>query len=239
MLEYQPLFQLDTQQLTGFEALIRWVHPDRGVVPPGIFVPLAEESGLILEIGAWVIEEACRTLAGFQLHDEDLGMNVNVSPRQLVDPGFPALVMATLQRSGIAPGDLTLEVTEATAITSTEDAARALATLRRQGVHIALDDFGTGFSSLQYLGELPADTIKIDKSFVDSSRSHNHTTLEAIVTLAQKLGMNVIAEGIELDEDVERLERFGSITGQGYLFAGPVTAREALDLVRDSARART
>jgi diguanylate cyclase (GGDEF)-like protein len=238
VLEYQPLVVLNTRRLVGFEALIRWEHPSRGLVPPGLFVPLAEDSGAITEIGAWVLEEACSALAEYQRYDEHLVMNVNVSPRQLADPGFPAQVMTTLQRHDIAPRELTLEVTEAMAMTSTEDAARALAQLRRQGVHVALDDFGTGFSSLQYLGDLPADTIKIDRSFVDSSRAHNHTTLEAIVTLAQKLGMQVIAEGIEREEDVERLTRLGSLMGQGYLFARPMSVGDAREFVRAGASNR-
>lgn len=231
VLHYQPVFDLLSDRVLGFEALLRWAHPTRGLVPPDDFIPIAEENGVIVEIGAWVLDEACALLAEQRGHDGELSMSVNVSPRQLGDGEFVSTVLTTLERHGLEPEALVLEVTEANAMTSTADAASALAELRRHGVHIALDDFGSGFASLNYLGDLPADVIKIDRSFVDSTSPHSELTLESIVELAQRLGMHVVAEGVETESDLRRLRRFGDIAGQGYLFARPMSGEDALHWV--------
>ncbi len=234
VLHYQPVVNLPSGELLGFEALIRWQHPSRGLVAPDGFIGLAEDSGAIVPIGAWVLDRACAELAGMHAEAPHLTMGVNVSPRELVVPGFVQGVVETLARHGVAPGHLMIEITEETAMTNTRAGADAIAALRSLGVHIALDDFGTGYSSLRYLGDLPVNEIKIDRSFVNSRDPHSTSTMESIVHLAQRLGLFVVAEGIEDAEDLDRLARFGHIAGQGYHFARPMPADEARALAERS-----
>jgi diguanylate cyclase (GGDEF)-like protein len=234
VLYYQPVLDLPSRELLGFEALIRWQHPTRGLIAPDAFIGLAEDSGAIVEIGAWVLDRACAELANMHTRDPQLTMSVNVSPRELVMPGFVDGVVGSLERYDIAPQHLVIEITEETAMTNTEVGANAIGALRAHGVHIALDDFGTGYSSLRYLGDLPVNVIKIDRSFVSGRDPHSTSTLESIVHLAQRLGLFVVAEGIEDEEDLARLARFGHIAGQGYHFARPMPAAEAHALVQRS-----
>ncbi|MDZ7676595.1 MAG: EAL domain-containing protein [Acidimicrobiales bacterium] len=225
-LHYQPVIDLQADELLGFEALLRWRHPGRGMVAPNDFIDIAEDTGAIVEIGAWVLDQACATLAELHRDDPHLVMSVNVSPRQLNRPDFAGTVLDVIRTHEIPPDRLALEITEATAMTNTADGVAQLEELRSHGVHIALDDFGTGFSSLRYLGDLPADVIKIDRSFVAGRTVHQHSTLESIITLAQRLGLQVVAEGIETPEDLERLLPYGQIYGQGYLLARPMPAAD-------------
>jgi diguanylate cyclase (GGDEF)-like protein len=242
VLYYQPVIDIGSGSLIGFEALARWQHPTRGLLAPGEFISLAEDTGDIVEIGQWVLDRACRDLADRRLQrngSPDLWMSVNVSAHQLVEPSFVATVKAALAKHDIPPSCLILELTESVAITNTTASSSALAELRRYGVHIALDDFGMGFSSLRYLHELPIDVIKIDRSFVMNQDGETHSILQAIITMGQSLGLTVIAEGIEALSELERLRGFGKLAGQGYLIARPMPAADAADFLRHNMRSST
>jgi diguanylate cyclase (GGDEF)-like protein len=234
VLHYQPVVDLSSGGVLGFEALIRWQHPARGMLAPADFIPLAEDTGDIIEIGRWVIDRACQDCAarGSVHGDDDVWMSVNISACQLTDPGFADMVKATLQRHGVPPSALILELTESVAITNPATSTAALADLRRYGVHVALDDFGMGFSSLRYLHELPIDMIKIDRSFVMMEDSEDDSMLTAIVTMGRSLGLTVIAEGIEAPGELERLRGFDHVAGQGYFIARPMPASAAAAFLR-------
>lgn len=239
-LEYQPIIDLGSGEILGFEALVRWRHPVRGRLLPGDFIGLAEESGDILSIGRWVLDRACADLARYRTAagpGSSLWMAVNVSGRQIAGGDFVGMVTSTLTKHGITPSSLVLELTEETIVVDTGQAAAVLNELRGQGVRVAVDDFGTGFSSLRYLHELPIDCIKIDRSFVaeaDPAAEHN-PILEAIVAMGRGLGLELIAEGIELSSERDRLVGLGPMGGQGYLIARPMPSVAALDLVRGQA----
>jgi diguanylate cyclase (GGDEF)-like protein len=235
VLHYQPVIDLGTGSLIGFEALIRWQHPTRGLLAPDEFIGLAEDTGDIVEIGRWVLDQACSDLAERRRQREGspgLWMSVNVSAHQLTEHAFADTVKGALTRHRIPPDCLILELTESVAITNTATSCSALAALRRYGVHIALDDFGMGFSSLRYLHELPIDVIKIDRSFVMNHDGATHRVLKAIVTMGQTLGLTVIAEGIELRSELERLRELGQLAGQGYFIARPMPAADSANFLR-------
>jgi diguanylate cyclase (GGDEF)-like protein len=229
VLHHQPVLDLTSGRVLGFEALVRWEHPDRGLVPPMDFISLAEETGDILGIGKWVLEQACADLADYRLQHpgQSLWMSVNVSAQQLADPGFVAMVLGTLASHRLDAGALVLELTEHAAVANTAVANAALEALRSQGVRVALDDFGVGFSTLRYLRELPVDVLKIDRSFVVDAGDKANSMLSAIVSLAHTLDLDVIAEGIEEPEQLGRLQQLGALAGQGYLFSRPVPTEEA------------
>jgi diguanylate cyclase (GGDEF)-like protein len=241
-LHYQPVVDLDTGALRGFEALVRWQHPTKGLLPPNEFIALAEETGDIIAVGGWVLERACRDLALLRRaapHASTLQMAINVSACQITAPSFVDVVIAALHRHAIPADAVTLEITEAVALTSTGTATAALGELRRHGVRIALDDFGVGYSSLRYLNELPVDVIKIDRSFVTAETEGADSMLEAIVTLGANLGLDIVAEGIETPTELARLRRFASIAGQGYLLARPMPLADAANLTRGHTIAAT
>lgn len=215
-LHYQPILDLSSQRLLGFEALIRWNHPTRGFLQPKDFIAIAEETGAIIDIGQWVIDDACKALAELHRNDPALFMTVNISAQQLSIPDFARTTFLTAVNHGVPTDRLVLEITEETAIFNTTDESNALRELREHGFHLALDDFGTGFSSLRYLGEIPADIIKIDRSFLCTNKA---AMLESIIALAQRLSLHIIAEGIEEEADFHRLRSYGALAGQGYLFA--------------------
>ncbi len=229
-LEYQPLVDLATGTVSGVEALLRWNHPELGQIAPDRFVPIAEESGSIASIGAWVLQVACAEAAGWQ---RPITVAVNVSAHQILRKDFVNLVSEVLESTGLAPSRLDIELTESVLI---EDAAAALAViegLRELGVSVVLDDFGTGYSSLSYLRDFAFDKIKIDRSFVsameevvDAGVDAPQTLVTAIVNLAKTLGMQTTAEGIETDHQVENLRAIGCDNGQGFLFSRPVSKRE-------------
>jgi len=226
---YQPKIRLDNRAIVGFEALLRWQHPVRGVIPPKDFIPVAEETGLILPIGEWVLGEACRQLELWQKKfpsNPPLSMNVNVSVKQLADPLLTNHVRAILRETAILPETLKLELTESSLITEMESAREVLSSLREMGVGLALDDFGTGYSSLNYLSDLNFDALKIDRSFITrlASDMESHAIVETILNLARRLNMNVVAEGIEDEDQLLKLLRLGCETGQGFLFSRPLTA---------------
>ena len=229
---YQPLVDLRTGRTVGHEALVRWQHPTRGLLPPLSFIPLAEESGLILPIGDVVLAEACRQGRAWQLVDRsfaDLVVSVNLSARQFARPDLAARVAAVLAESGLPPHTLELEITESLAMSDAEATGVTLRTLHELGVRVVLDDFGTGYSSLAYLSRLPLDVIKVDRSFVAGLHESpaNLAIVRAVVGLAQGLGIAVTAEGIEREDQLEVLRGLGCDRGQGFLFAPPAPAAEA------------
>jgi diguanylate cyclase (GGDEF)-like protein/PAS domain S-box-containing protein len=227
-LEYQPVFSLPDQQITGAEALIRWDHPQRGIVPPVEFIETAEDRGLIVPIGTWVLDEACRQLVEFSLERDPalppLTMAVNVSGRQLCARDFVAVVRQTLDRHDLAPAQLCVEVTETALLQDIDDARDALVELAGLGVHVALDDFGTGYSSLAHLLKFPVDVIKIDRSFVSQlgTEGPGNQIVAAVTAMAHVLGMTVVAEGIETDAHLQHLVDLGCDNGQGYLLGRPM-----------------
>jgi EAL domain-containing protein (putative c-di-GMP-specific phosphodiesterase class I) len=234
-LEYQPQF-LAAGELVGFEALLRWDHPERGTIPPATFIPIAEETGLVVPIGKWVLDQACRQLAAWRgAGYEKLRMAVNVSMLQFERQDWIETISGALKSSGLPPSALELELTETIVMKNCERAAERLAQLRALGISSAIDDFGTGYSSLKYLQNLPIDTLKIDQSFVrnlnplSNGESGNGAIVRAIVTLAQQLGLRVVAEGVETDDELALLRRLGCDLVQGYLFAKPIRV-EACDL---------
>ena len=229
-LYFQPLYSLSEQRLKGFEALIRWNHPDRGFVGPADFIPLAEETGLIVQIGEWVIREACAQAAQWP---GELSVAVNISPRQFTSPVLAQTIVQALAAAGLPPSRLELEITESIFISNVERTLSVLHGLRSLGVRIALDDFGTGYSSLSYLRSFPFDKLKIDQSFVrdlDSDTSA-HAIIRAITTLAAALGIQTLAEGVELASHMEVLRTEGCDMIQGYLISRPVPASAVNGLV--------
>jgi diguanylate cyclase (GGDEF)-like protein len=233
-LNFQPLYSLAEKRLTGFEALLRWNHPTRGRVSPAEFIGLAEETGLIVPIGEWVLREACHQANSWPA---DVSVAVNVSPKQFAATGIVNTVLSALSASGLAPTRLELEITESTFIADVDKTLATLHSLRNLGVKIALDDFGTGYSSLSYLRSFPFDKVKIDKSFVEDLgiSGNGHAVIRAITTLAAALGMETLAEGVEDIAQFEVLEREGCQNIQGYLFSRPVAADAVAGLLRDGA----
>lgn len=231
--EYQPIVNTLDGQLTGVEALLRWTHPSRGAVPPTVFIPFAEQSGQIVELGRWVLEQACLDLHGWQRQQPvSLFMSVNVSPHQFMSVGFAHSVAAILDIASTDPAMLTLEVTERVFVHDEERALIVLSDLKEIGVKLALDDFGTGYSSLGYLETLPIDTIKIDQTFIArlTSDPGRQTIVSSIIDLAHGLGMTVTAEGVESAEQHQALTKFAADACQGFYFARPMAAR-AIDTV--------
>ncbi len=237
-LHYQPLVDLATDRIVGFEALVRWQHPTRGLVPPIDFIPLAEETGIIVPLGRWVLETACRQAVVWNDLRPDgprLSMSVNLSAREFGQPDLIDQVDRLLIETGMDPTTLELEITESVMMDQSEVGVRALSRLRDMGVRVVLDDFGTGYSSLAYLKHLPLDTIKIDRSFVagldgDADRS----IVGAVIALAHGLRIDVVAEGIETEAQFHLLREMGCDVGQGYLFARPLPAAEASRLLAPS-----
>ena len=231
-LHYQPLYEAHEERLTGFEALIRWRHPTQGMISPADFIPLAEETGLIVQIGEWVLYEACRQAREWPC---DLSIAINISPRQFAAPGLAQTILLALARCELEPARLELEITESIFISNVERTLSTLHGLRDLGVRIALDDFGTGYSSLSYLRSFPFDKVKIDRSFVeDLTRDGNaHAVIRAITTLADALGMETLAEGVEQADQLAVLRQEGCQYIQGFLFSRPLTAAAAMQLIAD------
>jgi diguanylate cyclase (GGDEF)-like protein len=226
VLYFQPIFELASERVVGVEALVRWQHPTRGLLGPIDFIPLAEETGLILPLGRWVLAEACRRVGEWERardDEEPLFISVNLSPKQLLDPDLSGHVVDALQGSGVDGSRLILEITEGMIMHDVKSSGRALQELKRLGVRVALDDFGAGYSSLMYLQDLPVDILKVDKSFVDEIGASREPLLTgAIVKLAHSLGLQTIAEGIEEPEQLHHLRDLECEMGQGFLFARPV-----------------
>jgi diguanylate cyclase (GGDEF)-like protein/PAS domain S-box-containing protein len=229
-LVFQPLINARTQKLTGFEALIRWSHPQRGNVPPNVFIPVAEESGLMVAIGDWVIDEACRAAASWP---DPITVALNISPKQIVLPALPNTVSEALARYKLPGNRLELEVTEGVFLGDNGSTLDVLKRLRQLGVGIALDDFGTGYSSIGYLNKAVFHKLKIDGSFVREAgtRPENVAIIQSIVQLAKSFRMSVTAEGVETAEDFERMRELGCDTIQGYLFGRPLAYERANQMV--------
>ncbi|WP_370409878.1 aminotransferase class I/II-fold pyridoxal phosphate-dependent enzyme [Streptomyces fradiae] len=241
-LRYQPIVQVDDTALAGFEALIRWPHARRGMVPPDQFITLAEESGHIMPLGAWVLDHAAREISRWQRahpRTPPLRASVNVSARQFRDPGLLDVVRRTLRSSGLAPGSLVLELTESVLMHGDVQIGTTMRALKDLGVSIAIDDFGTGFSSLSYLREFPIDLLKVDKTFIDDITTDRQQValVEGIVRIAEVLGLQVVAEGIENEDQRALLADMGCRYGQGFLFARPLTAHQAEDFLHRAAPA--
>ncbi len=228
-LAYQPIVDIAAREVVGYEALVRWVHPDRGFVSPVEFIPLAEQTGLIVELGTWVLREACRQLAAWR--DAALPeryVAVNVAGLQLQREDFAEAVAAALAASGLPPEALLLEVTESSLIHDIEGSQRRMNAVRELGVRFAIDDFGTGYSSLSYLSRFPLDVLKVDKSFIDeiATSRRGRAIVDAIVNMAASLDLAVVAEGIEQAEQLQALAEIGCGLGQGYFYARPMPAAE-------------
>ncbi len=226
-LQYQPIISLQTRRLTGFEALIRWNHPERGCVMPADFISVAEHSGLISPIGRWVLFEACTRMSQWRTdypHMRELNINVNISARQLAEPHFDRLVADALRATGIPAGNLKLEITESVLMENTELCILKIKRLKGLGVKLSIDDFGTGYSSLSYLHAFPIDTLKVDRSFVSRMErsAKSREIVQAVINLAHNFGLDVCAEGVEIEEHSDMLHGLSCETGQGYLFSRPL-----------------
>lgn len=231
-LHYQPIINLQTNDLAGFEALVRWNHPTRGMVSPMEFIPVAEETGLILPLGKWILQEACRQLCKWQKYNSlasSLAVSINLSCKQFLQDDLAEQIIAMLEQTGLAPNRLKLEITESHILENMESSIAMMDRLRLLGIEISLDDFGTGYSSLSYLHRLPIDYLKIDRSFVGRmvENKENAEIVRTIIRLAQSLKMKVVAEGIETAEQLEQLKRLKCEYGQGYFFSKPLKASAA------------
>ena len=233
LLHYQPIISADNNMLIGFEALVRWMNPSYGLISPEHFIALAEESGDIQKIGEWVIEEACRFVA--KLNEQgngNLKVSINISPKQLLADDFVSLLQANVYSAGISAEQLMLEITESVVINSIEESIERLKKLKEFGVGLAIDDFGTGYCSLNYLRRLPAQCIKIDKSFIEQITHDNDQFkfVKSLIDMAHVLGLTVVAEGVETDRQLEVLIECGCDFMQGYLFSRPVAEADALKM---------
>ena len=239
-LVYQPIVSLETGELEGFEALVRWQHPDRGLVPPNVFVPIAEETGDIVPLGQWVLETACTQLAAWQrTYGIRPRMSVNLSIRQLEHPGLVAAVRAAIEDAGVHAADITLEITESVLAADVDVVKGQLTALRELGVKVAIDDFGTGYASFGYLNQFPVDVLKIDRAFVmnlEASESEEADIVRAIVALARSRGLRTVAEGIEETTQAEVLRELECDSGQGYLYSKPMAPADLADTLANASR---
>jgi len=234
-LHYQPKVDMASGQITGVEALLRWNHPELGLVSPGQFIPLAEETGLIVPIGRWVLEEACAQNMAWQRRGlRPVTMAVNLSPRQFADPNLLHDVDEALAASGMSPVLLQLEVTESMVMRNVSRAIKVLDAIQSRGIRLAIDDFGTGYSSMSLMKQFPIDTIKIDRSFVRDLPvdSEDQAIAQAIISMGKALGMTVIAEGVETVEQEAFLRSHACDEMQGFLFSKPLPAKQMADLLR-------
>ena len=238
VLHYQPIMSLDNNELVGFEALIRWQHPTRGFISPVEFIPIAEDTGLILDIGKWLLREACQQLQKWQQQFTSipqvasLKMSINLASQQLQEPEFISMLDQILQETGLNGNSLRLEITESVLIEPGGSVQNTLKQIRNRNIKLSIDDFGTGYSSLSYLRRFPIDNLKIDRSFIKQMNfdSENFEIVRVIITLAKTLGMDAISEGVETLQQLSQLKALGCEFGQGYLFAKPLppTAIESM-----------
>jgi diguanylate cyclase (GGDEF)-like protein len=235
ILNFQPIISLKTHKIAGFESLVRWQHPDRGIISPEIFIPIAEETGVILQLGKWVLIESCHQLKRWTDRiPEPLFVSVNVSGKQFMERDFVHIVKNALEETGLPGSCLKLEMTESVLIGNVEELAIMLRQIREMGIRIAIDDFGTGYSSLAYLNRFPIDLVKIDRSFVrQMSGKGKKNIIETIVSMAHLLNMEIVAEGVETNNHFHYLNDYGCEYGQGYYFSKPLSAEDA-DIFLDS-----
>ena len=231
-LVFQPQLQLDDGQLIGAEVLVRWAHPEKGEILPGQFIPLAEETGLIQDIGSWVLKRACATLQGWLPQYPGMVLAVNLSPRELRSRECVERVRGCLERYGVPAAALELELTEGVLLEDVEQCIANMRALKALGVRFSIDDFGTGYSSLTYLKRLPLDRLKIDRSFTQDlgvgGNGSNVLLVETILMIARNLGLECVAEGIETPEQLEHLKALGCEFGQGYLLGRPLVEADFL-----------
>jgi predicted signal transduction protein with EAL and GGDEF domain len=237
-LHYQPVVALGSGEIVGLEALVRWRHPERGVLDPGEFVSIAEDSGLIEPIGRWVQETACRQALGWHALQPDrrpFDVSVNLSARQVAHPDLAGSVAEILTRTGLEPVNLRLEITESSLVEESATATATLEALSRLGVRLVLDDFGTGYSSLAYLNRFPFDALKIDRSFIEGLGIERERTaiVEAVVGMARALSLDAIAEGVESEAQLSELRRLGCDFAQGHLFSRPLAPGKVTELLRE------
>jgi EAL domain-containing protein (putative c-di-GMP-specific phosphodiesterase class I) len=226
---YQPKVSVRSGKIKGMEALVRWKHPEKGLVPPFDFIPIAEETGLIVPIGRWILKEACNQTIQWQKKGfTDLVVSVNVSAKQFHHHGYVDEVQNALENSGISSRFVDLEVTESCTMNNVESAIRILDTFRKMGIRISMDDFGTGYSSLSFLDQLPLDTLKVDRAFIKdiNRQGKNGELARMIITMARSLRLRVVAEGIETSDHLEFLKTNGCDEYQGYYFSPPVPASD-------------
>ncbi|MFT3744250.1 MAG: EAL domain-containing protein [Pyrinomonadaceae bacterium] len=234
-LVYQPIVSLDNERVVGFEALIRWHHPERGTIAPGDFIPIAEETGMILPIGKWVLNESCRQMSEWKRQFPDHGpmvMSVNLSAKQFEQADLVEEVARILRDTGLDPDSLKLEITESVIMSHADEAIRTVRQLREMGVRVSIDDFGTGYSSLSYLHRFPIDTLKVDRSFVSriGANGENGEIIKTIIALANNLGLNVVAEGVENMEQLNFLKGISCSHGQGFYYSRPVDRTIAAEM---------
>ena len=235
MLVYQPVIDVQHSRLAGFEAFLRWQHPTRGVISPGEFIGVAEETGLILQIGWWVIEEACRQMHSWEQqypdHIGSLTISINLSGRQFYQPDLVPHIEEIIREAGVSPTRLKLEVSERDIMTNAEVSIEVLNQLRTRGIHLSIDDFGTGYSSLKYLQRFPITTLKIDRSFVHGLEEGSAGLVNSILALGRSLNVDALAEGVETVEQADRLRALGTRYAQGYCFSPPVDAERAANFI--------
>jgi EAL domain-containing protein (putative c-di-GMP-specific phosphodiesterase class I) len=229
-LHYQPIIDLQRNAVIGFEALTRWRHPTKGMIPPAVFIPVAEDSGLILPLGTWALIEACEQAAHWPDH---LKIAVNLSPVQFSTPNLFGVIESTLAKTKLAPHRLELEITERIFMEESEKTLTTLHRLKQLGVRIALDDFGTGYSSLSYLRSFPFDKIKVDRTFVSdlAEGTENVVIVQAVVSIARALGMTTTAEGVDTPGQRDFLKALGCDEAQGYLFSAPVALERVPEII--------
>jgi predicted signal transduction protein with EAL and GGDEF domain len=234
---YQPMINLSSGRITGVEALLRWEHPERGLLLPGDFITVAEETGLIVPIGSWVLDHACRQVQRWQASIPDLSplvLAVNLSGRQLGHPRLVEDVARVLRDTGIEPNNVELEITESVLMDDVEMSEETLGRLKTLGVKLVVDDFGTGYSSLSYLRRFPVDVLKVDQSFVDGlgHDTGDSAIVTAVVTLAHTLGLHAVAEGVETTDQLSELRRLDCDTAQGFYFARPANGYDVGELLQ-------
>jgi len=237
---YQPIVSLESGRICGFEALVRWSHPERGLISPSEFIPIAEETGLIIQIGRWVLKQACLQMRSWQKAfpvTRQMKISVNLSCKQFMQPTIVGQVLETLRETGLDPSSLKLEITESVVMETGDYAMNVLEQLSRAGVELSLDDFGTGYSSLSYIHHFPVTALKIDQSFIKRiGGGQNSEIVRAVVSLARNLGLEVVAEGIETLLQLDLLKALGCAQGQGYYFSEPVGEESATELIQKEER---
>ncbi len=236
-LHYQPLIDMKTNDIVGFEALMRWEHPERGFISPGVFIPIAEETGLIVSASVWALNKSCKALKRIESKSgwkDFLTMSVNFSSTDFASEDFVDTVYNTLSATDVAPNQLTLEITERILMQQPETAKKTLEMCREAGMHIAIDDFGTGYSSLSYLHSFPIDILKIDRSFVVDmfKNEKNIELIRSIIGLGKNLNMSIVAEGVENKEEVDTLKYLGCDKAQGFYYAKPLPEDEVVKLLK-------
>jgi EAL domain-containing protein (putative c-di-GMP-specific phosphodiesterase class I) len=232
---YQPIVRLEDNEIAGFEALMRWEHPRRGLISPAEFIPLAETSNLIIPLGLFAMHRAAEDLAGWlkQIRNVPLTVSVNLSSRQLIRQNLVSDVRSAVARANLNPTSFRLELTESLIMDNPEQSGFVLQKICELGVGLSLDDFGTGYSSLSYLTRFPFDTIKIDRSFTDRANEQNRLLLKSIVAMARDLNLSVVAEGVESESDALELRQMGCEYVQSYIFGEPIGADSVLNLLRE------